>query len=49
MIPGSRAVFLPQVVLVIDQPDRKQHAGPELQEPLVKLLGHEVEPTDGSR
>ena len=36
--------FLPQVMLVICQPHRQQHAGTELQEALVKLLSHKIEP-----
>ncbi|TNN32895.1 hypothetical protein EYF80_056943 [Liparis tanakae] len=33
-----------EVMLVVRQPDGEQHAGPELHEALVKLLGHKVEP-----
>lgn len=36
--------LLPEVVLVISQPHRQQHAGTELQEALMELLGHKVEP-----
>lgn len=40
--------FLPQVVLVICQPDRQQHAGTQLQKALMKLLGHKIEPVGES-
>lgn len=36
--------LLPEVMLVISQPHGQQHAGTELQEALMKLLGHKVEP-----
>lgn len=40
-------LFLPVVMLIICQPDRQQHTGAELQEALMKLLGHKIEPMEG--
>ena len=36
----------PQLVLVIAQAHRQEGTAPELQQPAVQLLGHEVEPTE---
>lgn len=33
-------------MLVVCEPDRQQGTGSELQQTLVKLLGHKIEPTD---
>lgn len=41
--------FLPEVMLVVCQPNRQQHAGTELQEALMQLLGHKIEPTEGKK
>lgn len=40
--------FLPQVMLVVCQPDRQQRTGTQLHKTLVKLLSHKIEPTDKS-
>lgn len=34
--------LLPQVVLVISKPNRQEHTGTQLQQPLVKLLSHKI-------
>lgn len=36
--------LLPQVMLVICQPDRQQHTGTQLLKALMKLLSHKIEP-----
>lgn len=40
--------FLPQVMLVVCQPNRQQRTGTQLHEALMKLLSHKVKPKDES-
>lgn len=51
--PGLREppprLHSPQLMLVIPQARRQEGAAPELQQPTVQLLGHEIEPTESER